>query len=125
MFAQDPTGEECVTMAHYESSKNHPVGINDTESSMHMETKLNPSCEALFQYPKRQNRYKLSCESTKKLRAGQSDKIRKWEDRTKNARLPLDDLRQTLEQCDNVVLTNRDKFKYRESKHQNRRKTPE
>lgn len=73
VFAQDPTGEEYVTMAHCESSKNHPGGINDTESFKHMGrmyktqqendgysalklyiSKLNPSCEALFQYPKRQ-----------------------------------------------------------------------
>lgn len=73
VFAKDPTGEEYVTMGHCESSKNHPGGINDTESFKHMGrmyktpqqndgysalklyiSKLNPSCEALFPYPKRQ-----------------------------------------------------------------------
>ena len=39
------------------------------------------------------------------------DKIRKREDCTKNACPPVDNLRQKPEQCDNVVLTNRHKFK--------------
>ena len=72
IFAQDPNGEKYATMTHSEASKNHPGGINDTESYQHMGrmyqtdeendgysalklylTKLNPACKALFQYPKR------------------------------------------------------------------------
>lgn len=72
VFAQDPTGEEYATMTHSEASKNHPGGIKDSESFQHMGrmyqtneendgysalklyiSKLNPACEALFQYPKR------------------------------------------------------------------------
>lgn len=71
-FAQDPNGEEYATMTHSEASKNHPGGLNDTESYQHLGrmyktdeendgysalklyiSKLNPGCEALFQYPKR------------------------------------------------------------------------
>ena len=72
IFAQDPTGEEYATMTHCEASKNHPGGIKDNESFQHMGrmyrtkeendgytalklyiSKLNPACEAFFQYPKR------------------------------------------------------------------------
>ncbi|CAB4010182.1 Transposable element P transposase, partial [Paramuricea clavata] len=72
VFAQDPTGEEYATMTHSEASKNHPGGIKDSESFQHIGrmyqtneendgysalklyiSKLNPACEALFQYPKR------------------------------------------------------------------------
>ena len=71
-FMTDPTGEEYVTMTHCESSKNHPGGLQDTESFQHLGrmyktnekddgysalkfymSKLNPACETLFQYPKR------------------------------------------------------------------------
>jgi hypothetical protein len=72
VFAQDPSGEEYATMTHSEASKNHPGGIKDSESFQHIGrmyqtneendgysalrlyiSKLNPACEALFQYPKR------------------------------------------------------------------------
>lgn len=73
VFKQDPNGEDFVTMAHSESSKNHPGGLNDTESFENLGrmykteqqddgysaiklyiAKLNPACEAFYQYPKRQ-----------------------------------------------------------------------
>ena len=72
VFAQDATGEEYLTMTHSEVSKNHPGGMQDSESFQHMGrlyktndendgysalkfylSKINPACEALFQYPKR------------------------------------------------------------------------
>lgn len=72
VFFQDASGDEYVTMVHNEVSKNHPGGVNDHESfesqgRMYKTTqendgytalklylsKLNPECEALFQYPKR------------------------------------------------------------------------
>ncbi|XP_028514294.1 uncharacterized protein LOC114574856 [Exaiptasia diaphana] len=71
-FEEDASGRKFVTMAHDEATKNHPGGMNDvasTEKYARMyETdnendgyralrlylsKINPECEALFQYPKR------------------------------------------------------------------------
>ncbi|CAB4020399.1 Hypothetical predicted protein, partial [Paramuricea clavata] len=72
VFTEDANGEAFVTMAHSEASKNHPGGIHDNESFENLGrmyktdaendgfsalqlfiTKLHPSCEAFFQYPKR------------------------------------------------------------------------
>ncbi|KAK3703830.1 hypothetical protein QZH41_002897 [Actinostola sp. cb2023] len=71
-FDKDPEGREFVTMNHDESTKNHPGGLADTPSyekfgrmyktnsttdgfsslKIYLE-KINPHCQALFQYPKR------------------------------------------------------------------------
>jgi len=71
-FDKDPEGREFVTMNHDESTKNHPGGLADTPSyekfgrmyktnsttdvfsslKCYLE-KINPHCQALFQYPKR------------------------------------------------------------------------
>ena len=70
-FLQDESGE-YATMLHSEASKNHPGGINDTETFQHLGRmyktnepndgysalklylgKINPACPSLFQYPKR------------------------------------------------------------------------
>ena len=70
----DESGREYVSMTHDEATKNHPGGIDDVSSvekearmystsddqlfdglnclKMYLQ-KLNPRCEALFQYPKR------------------------------------------------------------------------
>ena len=72
VFGEDAKGDHFVTMAHDESTKNHPGGVSDVESyekntPMYKTSsksdgytalekflsKLNPECEALFQYPKR------------------------------------------------------------------------
>ena len=71
-FERDATGCPFVTMTHDETTKNHPGGISEVESfekngRMYKTTcttdgysalevfltKLNPQCDALFQYPKR------------------------------------------------------------------------
>ena len=73
-FLMDESGREYVSMTHDEATKNHPGGIDDVSSvekearmystsddqlfdglnclKMYLQ-KLNPRCEALFQYPKR------------------------------------------------------------------------
>ena len=73
-FLVDESGREYVLMTHDEATKNHPGGIDDVNSmekearmystsdnqlldgltclKMYLQ-KLNPKCEALFQYPKR------------------------------------------------------------------------
>ena len=73
-FLVDESGREYVSMTHDEATKNHPGGIDDVNSmekearmystsdnqlldgltclKMYLQ-KLNPKCEALFQYPKR------------------------------------------------------------------------
>ena len=71
-FEQDAQGRCYVTMAHDEATKNHPGGVDDVQSSekhgrmyktqknndgytamrLYIE-KLNPKCEAFFQYPKK------------------------------------------------------------------------
>lgn len=72
VFEQDGDGKEYVTMSHVEATKNHPGGIAHVESYEKMGrmyktnsptdgytslklylSKINPGCEALFQYPKR------------------------------------------------------------------------
>ncbi|CAB4035897.1 Zinc metallo ase nas-39 [Paramuricea clavata] len=72
VFTEDANGGAFVTMAHSEGSENHPGGIHDNESFENLGrmyktdaendgvsalqlfiTKLHPSCEAFFQYPKR------------------------------------------------------------------------
>ena len=72
VFTEDAKGEPYVTMAHNESSKNHSGGLKDNESFKNMGrmyktnaendgysaltfsiAKLNPSCYAFFQCPKR------------------------------------------------------------------------
>lgn len=71
-FETDAAGCQFVTMTHDEKTKNHPGGISEVESfekngRMYKTnsqadgysalefflTKLNPECDALFQYPKR------------------------------------------------------------------------
>lgn len=71
-FEKDANQREYVTMAHDECTKNHPGGLADVPSYEKMGrmyktesqndgysclklylSKLNPKCEALFQYPKR------------------------------------------------------------------------
>ena len=71
-FERDATGCPFVTMTHDETTKNHPGGISEVESfekngRMYKTacptdgysalevflTKLNPQCDAIFQYPKR------------------------------------------------------------------------
>lgn len=71
-FGEDAKGDHFVTMSHDEMTKNHPGGVSDVESyeknaRMYKTnspsdgysaleiflSKLNPECEALFQYPKR------------------------------------------------------------------------
>ncbi|XP_078351362.1 uncharacterized protein LOC144636089 [Oculina patagonica] len=71
-FQRDATGNPFVTMTHDESTNNHPGGILEVESfekngRMYKTssptdgysalevflTKLNPECDSLFQYPKR------------------------------------------------------------------------
>ena len=73
VFEEDGNGQRFATMTHDEVTKNHPGGISDSESFEKLarmyETdhsndgyqalklylaKLNPLCESLFQYPKRQ-----------------------------------------------------------------------
>ncbi|KAL9952834.1 hypothetical protein ACROYT_G040147 [Oculina patagonica] len=74
-FCKDDSGQEYASMTHDEATKNHPGGIEDSSSSekearmystsedplfddglnclkMYLQ-KLNPKCEALFQYPTR------------------------------------------------------------------------
>ena len=73
-FLMDESGREYVSMTHDEATKNHPGGIDDVSSvekearmystsddqlfdglnclKMYLQ-KLNPRCEALFQFPKR------------------------------------------------------------------------
>lgn len=73
-FCKDDSGQEYASMTHDEATKNHPGGIEDNSSSekearmystsedplfdglnclkMYLQ-KLNPKCEALFQYPTR------------------------------------------------------------------------
>ena len=72
MFETDAAGCQFVTMTDDEKTKNHPGGISEVESfekngRMYKTnsqadgysalefflTKLNPECDALFQYPKR------------------------------------------------------------------------
>ena len=73
-FLMDESGREYVSMTHDEATKNHPGGIDDVssvekEARMYSTSndqlfdglsclkmyllKLNPRCDALFQYPKR------------------------------------------------------------------------
>ena len=71
-FQTDATGCQFVTMTHDKATKNHPGGISEVESFQKngrmyktssptdgysalefFLTKLNPECDALFQYPKR------------------------------------------------------------------------
>ena len=72
VFGTDGSGAPYVTMAHDEKTKNHQGGVQDEESfekyarmyksdsptdgysclQLYLQ-KLNPNCEALFQYPKR------------------------------------------------------------------------
>ena len=85
-FLVDESGREYVSMTHDEATKNHPGGIDDVNSmekearmystsdnqlldgltclKMYLQ-KLNPKCEALFQYPK------------KKCEAGRARLVRK------------------------------------------------
>lgn len=72
MFSEDVKGDHFVSMAHDEATKNHQGGFSDVESFeknarmyktssktdgytalIFFLSKLNPECEALFQYPKR------------------------------------------------------------------------
>ena len=72
VFREDANGGLFATMSHDETTKNHPGGVSDVESyekngRMYKTnsptdgysalelflSKLNPQCEALFQYPKR------------------------------------------------------------------------
>ena len=75
-FEVDASGRISVTMAHDEATKNHPGGVSDVPSSeklarMH-ETpeendgykalkvymaKLNPQCDAFFQYPRKYSKW--------------------------------------------------------------------
>ena len=75
-FEVDASGRISVTMAHDEATKNHPGGVSDVPSSeklarMH-ETpeendgykalkvymaKLNPQCDAFFQYPRKNSKW--------------------------------------------------------------------
>jgi len=71
-FGEDANGGLFATMSHDETTKNHPGGVSEVESyekngRMYKTnspadeysalelflSKLNPECEALFQYPKR------------------------------------------------------------------------
>ena len=73
VFEEDGDGQRYATMTHDEVTKNHPGGISDSESfeklarmyetehpndgykalKMYLD-RLNPVCDSLFQYPKRQ-----------------------------------------------------------------------
>lgn len=71
-FEVDASGRQYATMAHDEATKNHPGGMKDVASTekyarmyetdepndgyraLHLYlSKINPNCESLFQYPKR------------------------------------------------------------------------
>ncbi|KAK3736577.1 hypothetical protein QZH41_012849 [Actinostola sp. cb2023] len=71
-FEVDPSGRKFVTMTHDELTKNHPGGVGDVSSTEKYArmyetedvndgykalelyiSKLNPKCDSLFQYPRR------------------------------------------------------------------------
>lgn len=75
-FEVDAAGRNFVTMAHDEATKNHPGRASDIPSTEKMarmyetpeenygykalnfyQTKLNPECDAFFQYPKKKWNY--------------------------------------------------------------------
>ena len=75
-FEADASGRKFVTIAHDEATKNHPGGLSDVSSHENLarmyETpeendgykamkiylaKLNPKCDAFFQYPKKHWKY--------------------------------------------------------------------
>ena len=80
-FEVDASGRRFVTMAHDEATKNHPGGVSDVPSSEKLarmyETpeendgckalkfymaKLNPKCNAFFQYPRKSSKWKYGDE---------------------------------------------------------------
>ena len=80
-FEVDASGGRFVTMAHDEATKNQPIGVSDATSSEKFarmyETpeenngykalkfymaKLNPQCDAFFQYPRKNSKWKYGDE---------------------------------------------------------------